>query len=252
MFSTADYIDPDGTVPRYHQLSELIRTRIRDGVWERHHALPSERKLATRYGLSRVTVRKALKALELQGYIYRQHGRGTFVSPARLQQDLAQLASFTEEMEARGMQAGQEILAFECIEPSDVARRELMLPEGVEDVLHIERIRFAGEEPLGIHDAYLSLPSGKTLTREELEARGSLYALLREKLNLVVTEAREVLRATVADRRKATLLGIQEGSPLFSIGRTTWSQDRSPLEYVQLDYRGDRYVYLNRPRKRLT
>jgi GntR family transcriptional regulator len=226
--------------------------KIRDGVWKAHCALPSERKLASRYDLSRVTVRKALEVLELQGYIYRQHGRGTFVSPARLQQDLAQLASFTEEMETRGMEAGQEILAFEYTEPPELARKELMLPGVSEYVLHIERIRFAGEEPIGIHDAYLSLPSGKKIAREELEARGSLYALLREKLNLIVTEAREVLRATVADHRQAKLLGIHEGSPLFSIRRTTWSQDRSPLEYVRLDYRGDRYVYLNRPRKRLT
>jgi GntR family transcriptional regulator len=96
---------------------------------------------------------------------------------------------------------------------------------------------------MGLQSSYYNLPEGQTITREELEAVGSIYALLREKLHLIPTEADETLEVTVATPHEATLLHIKPGSPLLLSERTTYSQNRRVIEFAKILYRGDRYRY---------
>ena len=110
-------------------------------------------------------------------------------------------------------------------------------------VLQIDRLRLADEEPIGIHHAYLLFPASQSITREELETFGSLYALLETRFNLIPSEASETLEATVANEREASLLGIIEGTPLLLLERTTFSQHREPIEFVKMLYRADRYKF---------
>jgi GntR family transcriptional regulator len=80
-----ELIDPNDYLPRYYQLANILRERIARGEFEAHQPIPSERQLESLYSVSRPTIRQAIDLLVRQGYLYREHGRGTFVSPQKLQ-----------------------------------------------------------------------------------------------------------------------------------------------------------------------
>jgi len=236
-------IDPYSYVPKYHQLFGILRTKIENGEWEPNQSIPSERELEKSYNISRTTIRQALSLLDDYGYIYRELGRGTFVAPPKLQNSLHELTSFTGDMEERGLKPGHKILSLEYVQPPTVVRQQLELPDSVDKVLYIERLRFADDVPIGIHYAYLPLNEKEPITEEEIDEYGSLYDLLQSKYNLIPAEADETLEATIADANEAKLLGINKGAPLLLIERTVWSQNRKTMEFVRILYRGDRYKY---------
>jgi GntR family transcriptional regulator len=236
-------VDPFDVVPKYHQLFELIRQKIEAGEWLPYQPIPSERDLVELYNVSRVTVRQALENLAIQGYVFREHGKGTFVSPPKLQQNIQVLNSFSEDMQGRGLAPGQKIIKFELIKPGPKIAERLEIQSENDQVIFIERLRLAGSEVVGLHRCFLNLPNRLQFTQSDLEATGSLYRLLEEKLNVFPLEADEELEATLADSQDAKLLGIPPGSPILSIERTVWSQYRRPFEFVQMIFRGDRYRY---------
>lgn len=239
-----EHIDPDDYVPRYYQLANILRDRILDGKFDPHQPIPSERELEKIYRVSRTTIRPAIDLLVRQGFLYREHGKGTFVSPPKLQKGISELTSFTEDMRRRGIVPGQKILKIGYVEPPENVRAHLELPKDCQEVLCVDRLRLGDGSPMGLQSSYYNLPDGLTFSREELEEVGSIYALLREKLHLIPTEADETLEVTVATPREASLLHIKAGSPLLLSQRTTYSQTRRVIEFAKILYRGDRYRYL--------
>ncbi len=238
-----EHIDPDAYVPRYYQLANILRERILDGKLSAHESIPSERELEKIYKVSRTTIRPAIDILVRQGFLYREHGKGTFVSPPKLQKGISELTSFTEDMKQRGIVPGQKILSIGYVKPPENVCAHLELPKACREVLCVDRIRLGNGAPMGLQTSYYNLPEGQSISREELEAAGSIYALLREKLHLIPTEADETLEATVASAREASLLHVKPGSPLLLSERTTYSQTRRVIEFVKILYRGDRYQY---------
>ena len=237
-------IDPNDFLPRYYQLANILRESISDGRFGAHEPIPSERQLEVLYSVSRTTIRQAIELLIRQGFLYREHGRGTFVSPQKLQKGISELTSFTEDMKQRGIIPGQKILLIGFVEPSEQVRHRLELPADCERVLCIERLRLGDGVPMGLQTSYLILPEEQTITRTELEEFGSIYKMLHEKFHLIPTEADETLEVTLATPREATLLQIPPGSPLLLSERTTYSQARRVIEFVKILYRGDRYRYI--------
>src|SRR5690606_24016866 len=108
-------VNPFSAVPRYYQLKDILLQKIENGEWLPAQAIPSERELETLYNVSRTTIRKALDILVSKGYLYREHGRGTFVAYPRLQQSLHSLTSFTDDMKRRGLEPGQRLLSMEYV-----------------------------------------------------------------------------------------------------------------------------------------
>ncbi|HEY5984195.1 MAG TPA: GntR family transcriptional regulator [Anaerolineales bacterium] len=238
-----DHIDPDAYVPRYYQLANILREQILAGNLEAHQPISSERELEKIYKVSRTTIRPAIDLLVRQGFLYREHGKGTFVSPPKLQKGISELTSFTEDMKRRGIVPGQKILLIGYVEPPEKVRFQLELGKHVQEVLCVDRLRLGDGAPMGLQTSYYNLPDGLSFTREELEEIGSIYALLREKLHLIPTEADETLEVTVASPHEASLLRVEAGSPLLLSQRTTYSQTRKVFEFAKILYRGDRYRY---------
>ena len=239
-----EIIDPNDYLPRYFQLANILREQISNGKLEAHQSIPSERQLEKIYSVSRTTIRQAIDLLVRQGFLYREHGRGTYVSPQKLQKGISELTSFTEDMKQRGLVPGQNILEIGMVQPPDKVRQHLELPEGSDQVLRIERIRLGDGVPMGLQTSYYCFSEGQTITKEELEEYGSIYRILQEKFHLIPTEADETLEVTLATPREAALLMIEPGSPLLLSERTTYSQYRRVIEFVKILYRGDRYRYL--------
>jgi len=238
-----EHVDPNDYLPRYYQLANILRERIAAGKVEANQPIPSERELEKIYNVSRTTIRQAIDLLVRQGFLYREHGKGTFVSPQKLQKGISELTSFTEDMKRRGIAPGQKILDIGFVKPPENVRAHLDLPEECSEIFYVERLRLGDGIPMGLQTSYYILPEEQTITREELEQYGSIYALLQEKLHLIPTEADETLEVTLATPREASLLQIEPGSPLLLSERTTYSQYRRVIEFVKILYRGDRYRY---------
>jgi GntR family transcriptional regulator len=236
-------VDPNNILPRYYQLVNILRQKIETGEWQPQDAIPSERQLEEMYAVSRTTIRQALGILIRQGLVYQLHGKGTFVSPRKLQKGLVELTSFSEDMVNRGLKPGQRILEIGEVNPPENIRKHLELSPDVSSVFRLERVRTGDGQPIGLQTSYLALQQGQTITREELEQRGSLYAILQEKFNINLAAADETLEVTIANPREAQLLEVPEGSPLLLSERVLWTNERRAIEFVKILYRGDRYRY---------
>ena len=238
-------IDPYAALPKYHQLASILKQKIDGGEWQPRSAIPSERQLEILYDVSRTTIREAIDHLVRQGYLYREHGRGTFVSPPKLQKGLMELTSFSEDLIKRGIRPGQIIRDINWVVPPASILQKLELPAG-KSLLRLERVRLGNDVPIGLQTSYLSLEPGQSITRTEMEESGSLYRLLQEKFHIIPSEADETLEVTLATKEEAALLQIEEGAPLLLSERVLFAQNRRPVEYVKILYRGDRYRYIVR------
>lgn len=235
-------IDPYAAVPKYFQLASILRQQIDNGEWQPRSPIPSERQLEVLYNVSRTTIREAIDSLTRQGYLYREHGRGTFVSPPKLQKGLLELTSFSEDLVNRGIRPGQVIRDISTVIPPASILQKLELAPGT-PLLRLERIRLGNDVPIGLQTSYLVLEPGQTISREDMDTAGSLYKLLQEKFHIIPSEADETLEVTVATKEEAELLQIIEGAPLLLSERVLFAQNRHPVEFVKILYRGDRYRY---------
>src|SRR4030042_7094095 len=148
-------IDPSNIVPKYYKLANIIRQQIENGIFPAHPAIPSERQIEDQYSRSRPTIRQAIELLGRQGYLYRVHGKGTFVSPPKLQKGILELTSFSEDMRNRGLTPGQVFLDFGMVDPPAKVMRQLELAKD-RQVLRIPRLRTGNGGPIGIQDSYMA------------------------------------------------------------------------------------------------
>jgi len=237
--------DLNHSTSKYKWLAGILKQQIEAEIWLPREAIPSERQLEAKYKVSRPTIRQAIDFLERSGLVYREHGRGTFVSPQKLQKGMQELTSFSEDLIRRGIKPGQIIRSISKIVPSDNILQRLEMEPGIM-ALQIERIRLGDHTPIGLQTSYVVLEEGQEITKEDLEKSGSLYAILQEKFNIIPTEADETLEVTLATAEEANLLHIKTGAPLLLNERLTYNQNRKPVEFVKILYRGDRYRYVTR------
>ena len=238
-------IDNHHSTPKYMQLALILKQQIEAGNWQPRNVIPSERQLEMLYHVSRPTIRQAIEYLERLGLLYREHGKGTFVSPQKLQKGMQELTSFSEDLIRRGIKPGQIIRSISREIPSKSISTRLELVPGI-PVLKIERIRLGDETPIGLQTSFVALEENQEITRQDLENSGSLYRLLEEKFNIIPTEADETLEITLATPEEAALLQIKTNAPLLLNERLTYNQNRKPVEFVKILYRGDRFRYVTR------
>lgn len=241
-------IDKTSPIPYYQQLAELLRHEISMKQAEGElYQLPSENELAAQHGLSRATVRHALDLLEREGWIYRQKGVGSFAPVRRVEQDLTQLVSTTEDMRRRGWSLVTQVLDLRQVPAPPHVAQALEIPQDA-PVYELCRLRVVNNTPLSIQDAYLPVALCPNLGENDLT--GSLYRLLETRYGVRLWTGQEILRARGATVREAQLLGIPEGAPVMYAERVTYAADGVPAEYLEAVWRGDRYdfkVTLARP-----
>lgn len=232
-------VNRDHPLPLYYQLMQDLRSRIEQGDWQPGDLVPSERELCETHAISRMTVRRALAELTHEGLLRRDPGRGTFVAQPKIRKPLSRLNSFTEEMWARGKQAGAQILRLEEI-PAKPLVAGMLAIQIEQKVILVERLRLTDGEPVAIEASHLWFDGCQALLRENLT--GSIYRLLREHFGLVPTRALEEIEAGACGTQEARLLHIAHSKPVLMIRRQTFDQQGRPFEYVESVYRADKYL----------
>lgn len=237
-------LDEQESGPRYMRLQKLIRRAVDDRRLPAGVALPSERDLCEEYGLSRVTIRKAIDGLVDEGLLERRQGAGTFVSGpgqasagerGRVEKSFSMLSSFSEDMLSRGRKPGNSWLdrSEGGVTPEEAL--SLGLSPGSR-VYRFQRIRYADGEPMALE--YATLPGWGLPSIEAVD--NSLYEALEQSGHRPVRALQRV-RAINFSEELAALLGVEPGESCLFIERRAFLRDGRAIEVTHSYYRGEAY-----------
>jgi GntR family transcriptional regulator len=231
-------INKNSSMPAYIQLRNLIAQKIQSNEYRPGQAIPSERQYSGEMKISRMTVRQALKALEDEGMLYRERGKGTFVSAPVFEQ--RNVMSFTDIVKSKGFRPASRILCFETV--TGPRFLDKILHTGGDDrFYHVLRLRLADSVPVAIEEVFLPAELCPKLSRNDLEE--SLYKLLREKYGCVITNIDSTISAVIPDEEQKKLLNIPDGLPLLAVSGINHDQDGRIIYYESSFYRADEFKY---------
>ncbi|MGH2615356.1 MAG: GntR family transcriptional regulator [Thermomicrobiales bacterium] len=237
-------IDRRTSTPLYVQLKDAVVSEIRSGDLKPGDRVGSESELERLHGVSRITVRQALKALVQEGALYRVPGKGTYVASRKVA-PLAAFTSFSENMRAQELTPSYRLLGARLVDPPPAVRQELRLGER-DQSFRIERLLLANGEPMGLQDGFyparLFGDGGGQIEPESLAA-ASLYAQLEQTLDVPLWKAEETVEPAIANRKEVELLRIPSGAPVLVVRRLSYLASGEPVETVKLVFRGDTYRY---------
>ena len=236
-------IDRESKLPFYQQLYEILRGKIQRGEWQPGDLIPTESELIASYQISRNTVRQVLDMLVNEGLIYRQRGRGSFVAHPTLAQSMTRIVSFTEDMRQRGFNPGTQVLSASLIPASENIAGKLNLPPR-EQLACLRRLRLADGEPMSIEESYLVYRYCPGVLEHDY-AQQPLRETLEKDYGIHITSAKQVIQAMLAPAELAELLEIKPQNALLFIERVSYSPGKTPVEFLRLYYRADRYSLFN-------
>jgi GntR family transcriptional regulator len=219
-----------------YRIAEIVRAEIRE--LSTHDVIPTERQMAERFGVSRVTVQKALALLESDGMIYRRHGSGSFVSPLRESRTL-QLRSFTEEMAIRGESIKARIIDFSRFD--DERRKTEGWSAHNGNTYRIERLRLSNEEPLAWDITHISESAAPGL--ENYDLSGSLYEVLEDKYNLIIESADESISPIISNGEIHKVLRLEKGTPALQLIRIGFNNKGEIVESTRSIRRADQWQF---------
>ncbi|MGH6989025.1 MAG: GntR family transcriptional regulator [Stellaceae bacterium] len=234
-------VDSRLPTPLYHQIYVILRERIADGSVGAGSNLPGEQELARRYGVSRVTAKRALDELAAEGLVVRERGRGTRVRAAPPTPPLrASIEGLLENLTVMGIKTKVVLLEFGYAPASPEVAAALACSIGA-TVQRAVRIRRIDGEPFSHLTTYVPEAIGRSYTRRDLAAKPFLSLVARSGIK--VSRADQVISARLADAPVAQHLGVEIGSALLKITRIVRGQRGRPVEFITGLYRPDRYQY---------
>lgn len=232
-------------VPVYIEMHNKIRQRIITNDWKKGDKIPSERDLAEEFKVSRMTARQAVSSLVEEGLLERRRGSGTFVASEKVREKLVGIPSFTETIERLGKKPKSKLISYYTKLASESEAEKLQIGQN-EKVIIMERLRYAGEEPICFEVATLPQSIIKSFSKEELTQH--LYRTLSEQ-GFEVKRAEQVISATWASEKVADLLEVKRGTPILRLKQVSYTQGDIPFEYVRAQYVGSRYEFFLEAKK---
>jgi GntR family transcriptional regulator len=229
-----------GPVPLYHQLAEDLRERIKNKLLKNGDPLPTEAQLCESYGVSRITVRRALDDLIAENLVIRRRGVGTFVgSPAEASRSVSLIGSLYDAL-AYPKNIAIEILEQQVVKPPTWAAEALQLPAGSK-AYHCKVLSRIEGAPFAHTNFYFPTEIGERLHFDDLDKGTPVARLVEQALGQPVVKAEQTVVPELADARTAALLNIRKKTPLLHVLRTYFTQDHKPVEAVSVRYHPDHY-----------
>lgn len=154
-------------IPLYGKVEEVLASEIARGDLRPGDRLPSEDELLARFGVSRITIRRAIQNLIQRDVLEIRRGLGTFVLAPKILQELTKLTGFVEDMDTHGRRASAQVLSKGIVAANEVVARHLGISKGTR-VMRIERVRLADSIPMSFDETYLPLDIGKKIVQNDL------------------------------------------------------------------------------------
>ncbi|HXW00987.1 MAG TPA: GntR family transcriptional regulator, partial [Anaerolineae bacterium] len=222
-----DYLT--ATVPLYIQIAEGLLARIESGELTPGDRLPPERELSETLGVTRMTLRQALRVLETQGLLVRRQGIGTYIAKPKIERAAGQLVPFTKVMQQRGYATGARVIMLQR-QPVEVAiANQLKLPVSA-PVYYGHRLRLINQEPVMLEKFIFPAHRFPNFEQHDLVNR-SMYEIMETEYRIKVSQAQQSLEAVSATEYEAGLLEIEVGAPLMLEQRLGFDQNGRPIEF---------------------
>ncbi|MDW3219949.1 MAG: GntR family transcriptional regulator [Acidimicrobiales bacterium] len=236
---TPQPLDRESPLPLWAQLEAELRRRLDTGEFD-DGPFPTDLELTEVYGVSRHTVREAIRHLNKMGVLRRERGKGTVVNRSEFEQSLGTLYSLFQSVESTGVSQTSEVLALEAVTDA-AAAGHLGLAEDA-PLVFLERLRLAGDDPLALDRAWLPASIAEPLLHVDW-SHTALYAELAAIGAPVPNQGWERLTPTVPTATDRGPLGLAAGDAVFFLERLG-SRDGTPIEWRTTLIRGDRFRFV--------
>ena len=237
-------LDGSSLTPLYQQVLEDIKASIASGAYPPGSRIPSEAELSELYGVSRVTVRRAIEELSGEGYLVRRQGKGTYVNQRKLTRKIRQTSdvqSFSSLCQQMGMTPGAQVLERQIVPVQ--AEEQRFFGDTCTQLVYVSRLRTADGIPIMTENNYFPLPTFAFLLDEPLEDV-SLFSLIRERTGLSPDRCcGSIIEIALADAHTAQQLAISPGDPLFFEHVPFLDQHDRPLCVSNKYLVGSRYQF---------
>jgi GntR family transcriptional regulator len=223
------------------QLREAIRIQIHTGDLKTGDRLPSESDLGKTYGVSRITVRQAMSDLASEGLIVRHQGKGSFVSPGTVRQELNRLQGLTEALVHQGKRVQTEVLLWRKSQAPSAIRLLLGLSTQ-QQCMALHTLRFVDEKPISINRTWLSAIAAKGITRQSLQTADLLT--LYDKLHGVrLARASVEISSALATEAQSQKLGLISPASVLLVAKTVYAHNDQVLHCEQSVYNPAMFRY---------
>jgi GntR family transcriptional regulator len=226
-------------VPRYHQIAEALRARIRDAELRPGARLDNQRQLARSFGVTLMTLRQALEVLEREHLIERHHGLGTFVTAPSVDYEILKFQRFAGDLLAQGESVDTRLIAARFGIADRRAAEALGLGPRAR-VFVLERLRLVAGRPTSLQRSFLPATVGEEIARANLDTT-PLRQVLEFKLGITIEGARETISAVRLAGREARELGCRVGAPAFESERVSFDTTGRAVVFDRVFIPGDRF-----------
>ncbi|PKR86394.1 GntR family transcriptional regulator [Heyndrickxia camelliae] len=220
-------LNSSSSLPLYFQLKQNIKEAIDSNVYKPGKKIPNETELCEHYGVSRITVRRALQELVDEGLLERKQGKGTFVSATKITRELITVDGFTDYIKRIGKNPSTRIILSEEVPATKVEAEKLNVKEG-SPLLKLVRVMGIEEQPLVIDVAHYSLERFPDLPSFVYKYK-STYDVLKNIYGVVNGSSEKILTVSFATMEEANYLECESGEPLFNIDKILWDSNGSPI-----------------------
>jgi GntR family transcriptional regulator len=236
----ASSFEPTKNTSLYLQVKDTMIKRIQEKEWAPNSMIPTENELMIEFNVSRTTIRQAVSILVQEGILEKKQGKGTIVKPQVFVGSLGKLKGFAEEALENGIVPSSKLLSVKT--SRDFTKEKSLLNVPMEDeIVVIERLRFANQTPVAIERTCWPYSIGKVLLYQDLDG-ANFYDILEEQ-NIVLRTANEKIKAINATLFEADLLGIRGGQALLQMERLSFGQENKPIEFTTTKFCSDKYQY---------
>ena len=231
----------EGPTPLYHQLKSILERKIRSQEFKERERFPSEAELCEQFSVSRITVRQALSELQKAGLIYRDRGKGTFVTEgAGVKRPV--LKGSIKDLMAAGEGTRIKVLSYE---EAPVPREFSKYVKAGKSagMRRLEFVRRIPSGPQGYSLIYFPSPLGKMISRDEIKETTEIISFVEGKLRLKARGAHQTIDVGAAEGLPAKYLSVKPGTPLLIIRRVYYTVEGSLMFMGKTCYRPDRFRY---------
>lgn len=228
----------DSGLPYYLQIFNELRERIVSGAYQPGQLISSENELVNEFGVTRATIRNAMKKLQDEGLVYTEKGKGSYVSSPKIEQSLFKFYSFGRNYSSFNIQS----VLISVKEISDSEIQKIFLLSEDEQLKQIIRIRKLDNTPVIIETSYIPVALAPDIETFDLKNL-SIYNLLEQQYGLKILKAKEYLDTCTADSYCSKLLEIEKGESMFVTERITYGINETPIEYRRSIIRSDKFRF---------
>ncbi|HHY14891.1 MAG TPA: GntR family transcriptional regulator [Firmicutes bacterium] len=222
-------LDSQSPTSLYEQVKLLVKQDIMDGVYADGERIPTEPELCDMYGVSRVTVRRALRELSQEGFLQIRHGRGTFAQLPRMDIKVLEMGGFSEYAQKHHHPLEKKVLEKKMVAAPQQVADALKIPKGTE-VLKLKRLIVEQGKPLSVDTAYFA-PDVFRGIAELITDDVSTFEIIANDYEVEMQRAYKEFEVVLATPKLAVLLGCPMGDPLFLVTKTIYATDEKPIHY---------------------